>query len=387
MTFKNLYRDFRQFFRYAIVGASGTFLDLGSLFIFVEYVKLPLLLAATFSFILAVVNNFLLNKLWTFKYPSKNYRKLFIKFLIVSLVGLGLTLSLMHLLVNIFMIWYMISKAITSLVVLTWNFLGNKLWTFKSKKFESNNHESFLYDLSIVLPAYNEENRIKSTLILINDYVVSTGLNAEIIVVDDGSKDRTVEILEACKGKIKNLKVESYKQNQGKGFAVKTGILSSKGKYILVADADNSTPIEELENLMKELKESKAQIAIGSRYLAASKVQVRQPRYRIILGRLGNILIRMFLIDGIRDTQCGFKLFEHNVAKNIFSLQKVKRFGFDMEMIVIATSLDYKIVEVPVSWFNSVESRVRPIKDAIITLKDLFYIKINLWSGRYKVDV
>ncbi len=387
MTFKHLYRDFKQFFRYALVGASGTFLDLGSLFIFVEYVKLPLLLAATFSFILAVVNNFLLNKLWTFKDPSKNYRKLFIKFLIVSLVGLGLTLSLMHLLVNVFMIWYMISKAITSLVVLTWNFLGNKLWTFKSKKFESNNHESFLYDLSIVLPAYNEENRIKSTLILINDYVVSTGLNAEIIVVDDGSKDRTVEILEACKGKIKNLKVESYKQNQGKGFAVKTGILSSKGKYILVADADNSTPIEELENLMKELKESKAQIAIGSRYLAASKVQVRQPRYRIILGRLGNILIRMFLIDGIRDTQCGFKLFEHNVAKNIFSLQKVKRFGFDMEMIVIATSLDYKIVEVPVSWFNSVESRVRPIKDAIITLKDLFYIKINLWSGRYKVDV
>ena len=386
MTFKHLYRDFKQFFRYALVGASGTFLDLGSLFIFVEYVKLPLLLAATFSFILAVVNNFLLNKLWTFKDPSKNYRKLFIKFLIVSLVGLGLTLSLMHLLVNVFMIWYMISKAITSLVVLTWNFLGNKLWTFKSKKFESNNQENFLYDLSIVLPAYNEENRIKSTLILINDYVLSTDLNAEIIVVDDGSKDRTVEILEACKGKIKNLKVESYKQNQGKGFAVKTGILSSKGKYILVADADNSTPIEELENLMKELKESKAQIAIGSRYLAASKVQVRQPRYRIILGRLGNILIRMFLIDGIKDTQCGFKLFEHNVAKNIFSLQKVKRFGFDMEMIVIATSLDYKIVEVPVSWFNSVESRVRPIKDAIITLKDLFYIKINLWSGRYKVE-
>ncbi len=104
------------------------------------------------------------------------------------------------------------------------------------------------------------------------------------------------------------------------------------------------------------------------------------------MGRMGNILIRIFLIDGIKDTQCGFKLFTHEAAREIFSLQKVRRFGFDMEALVVASSLGHKIIEVPVSWFNSAESRVRPIKDAFITLKDLVYIKLNLLSGRYRVE-
>jgi len=380
---KNIIKNFWPFIKYCIVGATGTFVDLAFLYIFVEYAALPVLTATTISFVLAVINNFILNKIWTFQNKSKNYRKLFIKFLIVSVIGLGLTLGCMYILVHILIVWYMLAKLITSIIVLTWNFFGNKIWTFRLREKIVEVPENFIFEYSIVIPAYNESNRIKNTLLLIDNYIKEANLNAEIIAVDDGSKDNTVQIIKTLASKIPNLKLETYSKNHGKGFAVKTGVFASKGKYILFADADNSTPIQELESLKEAMDKNSAQIAIGSRYLNESKVQIKQPGYRILIGRLGNLLIRLFLIDDIKDTQCGFKLFEHRVAKEIFSFQKVKRFGFDMEALVVAKSLGYKIVEVPVNWFNSVESRLRPVRDSLTTLKDLIYIKINLWSGRY----
>lgn len=383
MTLSEIIQKFKPFIKYAIVGVLGTAIDLGALYLLVEYALMDVILASVLSFLLAVVNNFLLNKAWTFRNKSKNYRKLFIKFLIVSLVGLLLTIFCMQLLVNVAHIWYMLAKVITSLVVLSWNFLGNKFWTFSIKQKENQTIEESIYDLSIVIPAYNEENRIKNTLLSIQDYISSNKINAEIIVVNDGSKDSTVEVVKSYQSKIPNLKVIDLGKNCGKGAAVKQGVMASRGKLILFTDADNSTPIEEFGKLQKKLLENNAQIAIGSRYLQDSSVKIKQPMYRIFLGRAGNLLIRIFLIDGLRDTQCGFKLFTSVAAKNIFRFQKVTRFGFDMEALVVAGYLGYEIVEVPVSWFNSAESRVRPIKDAIITLKDLVYIKLNLWSGRY----
>lgn len=379
-------KNFKPFFKYSIVGTIGTFIDLASLYFFVEYLDIPVIPASVLSFLLAVINNFLLNKSWTFKNRSSNYRKLFIKFLIVSVVGLLLTISSMYILVHVIGIWYMIAKALTSLIVLTWNFLGNKFWTFNLKPQNLGIAENFEHELSIIIPAYNEENRIKNTLLIINDYILEKNLNAEIIVVDDGSGDKTVEVVRHYMEKIKNLKIILLEKNSGKGYAVKKGIDESRGKYILFTDADNSTPIEEFEKLFTELKKTNSEIAIGSRYLSDSKVKIAQPKYRILIGRMGNILIRIFLIDGIKDTQCGFKLFTHAAAREIFSLQKVRRFGFDMEALVIAASLGHKIIEVPVSWFNSSESRVRPIKDAFITLKDLVYIKLNVLSGRYRIE-
>lgn len=380
---KEKIKNFYQFFKYCIVGVIGTFLDLFSLYIFVEYFHLNVLIASTFSFLIAVTNNFIFNKTWTFKNKSKNFKKLYIKFLIVSTVGLGLTLFCMFIFVNILHIWYMLAKAMTSLIVLTWNFLGNKLWTFKLKEQNLNIPNNFKFKFSIIIPAYNEENRIKETLSKIDDYLKLNRLNAEIIVVNDGSTDKTSQTVKAFQETIKNLKLSEYSKNEGKGFAVKSGIEKSSGEFILFADADNSTPIEELDNLYDCLLKTNSQIAIGSRYMPSSKVKIAQPKYRILLGRMGNLLIRLFLIDNIKDTQCGFKLFTHEAAKKIFSFQKVKRFGFDMEALVIANNLDYKIIEIPVSWYNSKESRIRPIKDALITLKDLIYIKLNLWSGRY----
>lgn len=380
---RELLRKFWPFVKYCFVGALGTFIDLASLYIFVEYVKIPVIPASVLSFLLAVVNNFVLNKTWTFKSKSRNYRKLFIKFLIVSTVGLGLTVALMYAFVNGLGIWYMLAKAMTSLIVLTWNFLGNKLWTFNSISKGIFSQRDSSLELSVVIPAYNEERRIKSTLLLIDEYLINKNINAEIIVVSDGSSDKTVDTVKKFIGKIKNLKIESYEKNRGKGYAVRKGVEASRGEHILFTDADNSTPIEEYERLKKAFTDHDVAIAIGSRYLPSSDVQIKQPFYRRALGRVGNVLIRMFLIDGLRDTQCGFKLFNGSVAKEIFSMQKVTRFGFDMEALVIANSLGYKIKEVPVSWFNSAESRVRPIKDALVTLKDLVYIKLNLWSGRY----
>lgn len=383
MTLSEIIKKFRPFIKYAIVGVLGTAIDLGALYLLVEYARMDVILASVFSFLLAVVNNFILNKAWTFQNKSKNYRKLFIKFLIVSLVGLLLTVSCMHLFVNVANIWYIFAKAITSLIVLSWNFLGNKFWTFVINQKEKQINEEYLYDITIVIPAYNEENRIKNTLLSIQDYISSNKINAEIIVVNDGSKDSTVEVVKSYQNKIPNLQIIDLGKNCGKGAAVKQGVIKSRGKLILFTDADNSTPIEELEKLQKSLMTNNAQIAIGSRYLQDSSVKIKQPKYRIFIGRAGNLLIRMFLIDGLRDTQCGFKLFTSEAAKNIFQFQKVSRFGFDMEALVVASHLGYKIVEVPVSWFNSAESRVRPIKDALITLKDLVYIKLNIWSGRY----
>ncbi len=372
-----------KFFKYAIVGSLGTFVDLGSLYLLVEYGRIPVITASVASFFLAVINNFILNKIWTFESKSRNYRKLFIKFLIVSTVGLVLTVSCMYIFVNIAGIWYMFAKVMTSLIVLSWNFLGNKFWTFSIRNSENLKLTDFAYDLSIIIPAYNEENRIKNTLLSIEDYLSTKKINVEILVINDGSKDKTEEVVKTCQHKIINLKIINLKKNYGKGAAIKRGVDESRGKYVLFTDADNSTPIEELEKLRKYLHRKNAQIAIGSRYLRDSLVKIKQPKYRVFLGRAGNLLIRILLIDDIRDTQCGFKLFTGEAAKNIFHYQKIKRFGFDVEALVVANHLGYKIVEVPVSWFNSVESRVRPIKDAFITLKDLVYIKLNLWSGRY----
>ncbi len=383
---RKLIKDFWPFIKYCIVGVSGTVIDIGSLYIFVEYLGIEVIVGTVMSFLLAVTNNFVLNKSWTFKNKSSNYRKLYIKFFLVSLVGLGLTVASMYVLVEIFLIWYILAKALTSLLVLTWNFLANKLWTFKLREKALKMPDKFQYELSVVIPAYNEEKRLGKTLKRVDNYLREQEESYEIIVVNDGSSDQTVELVKELKKEMKNLKLVDLKKNQGKGYAVKKGVESSLGRLILFTDADNSTPIEELGNLKQTLRSTEAKVAIGSRYLKNSNVKRKQPRYRIAMGRVGNMLIRLFLIDDIRDTQCGFKLFEHKAAREIFYFQKVRRFAFDMEALVVANNLGYRIVEVPVSWINSEDSRVRPVRDALRTLRDLVYIKLNLWSGRYSSD-
>ncbi len=381
----NIYTQFKPFFRYCIVGTLGTAIDLGSLYVFVEYLNLHLMFATVCSFLLAVVNNFLLNKFWTFQNRHTNLKKQFIKFLLVSICGLLLTMSLMYVLVYGLALWYMLAKAITSLVVLTWNFLLNKFWTFNDKVWKDFEKKDYLYELSVVIPAYNEAKRIGATLQTIFDYLPKHFSFSEIIVVDDGSKDATVAVVQALKGEKVDLKVISLEQNSGKGAAVKRGVLEASGEYILFMDADNATRIDEVEAMIQILDLNKADVVIGSRYLGSSMVKIKQPWYRVVIGRIGNMLIRWLLLDDIRDTQCGFKIFKNYVAKDIFQRVKITRFGFDIELLGIAQKvLSYRIQEVPVSWYDSNDTRVRPMRAAAMTFIELIWIKVNLMAGRYR---
>ncbi len=375
-------RQFLPFLKYCVVGVVGTAIDLLTVYFLAERFQLMHPIgAATIGFFLAVINNFVLNKIWTFEDRSKNYRKLMIKFFLVSVVGLVLTWIFMFIFYELYGISPVPAKAITSVIVLSWNFFANKYWTFSGKKLKLEIPDSFPFELTIVVPAYNEENRIRNTLILMHDFLLSNQIDAEMIIVSDGSSDGTVALVKKLQDKIPHLRVIANKKNRGKGFAVKTGVQAAHGKFILFADADNSTPIEEYLELKKQT--AKHDIVIGSRWLKNSKVKRKQSKLRIFIGRFGNMIIQMFLIDGIVDTQCGFKLFTHEAAKQVFARQKVYGFGFDVELLVIAKNLNYRIAEVPVSWFNSVESRFRPVRDALRTVFDLIYIKLNLWSGRY----
>jgi dolichyl-phosphate beta-glucosyltransferase len=363
MNFKQIFRHFWPFLKYCIVGITGTLIDLLTVIFLVEQFTFSPIWAKGIGFLLAATHNFILNKIWTFQNTSKNYRKLYIKFLIVS--GFGITATLL-----------------TSALVLLWNFFANNFWTFRSKPRQIEIPKHFDYTYSIIIPAYNEEFRIKSTLLLVHDFLTENNINAEIIVVSDGSSDQTVHVCHGLQKKIPELSVINNYKNHGKGGAIKSGIMKAKGEYLLFIDADNSTPIEELQNLAKH--QSPQTLVIGSRYLPQSVIKRRQSWRRVLLGRAANLLIQLFLLPGIQDTQCGFKLMPHAAAKEIFARQKVTRFCFDVEMLTIGKMLDYHIEEVPVAWIDSADSRVRPIKDIVHSLWDLVYIRLNLWSGRYR---
>lgn len=236
--------------------------------------------------------------------------------------------------------------------------------------------------LSIIIPAYNEEKRIKGTLESIAEYLRKIDKKVEVFVVDDGSRDNTAEICLSMTNQIPNLSVIKNTQNKGKGQSVKQGMRIATGEYRLFMDADNATPIDEIEKLLPYADEYP--IVIGSRYLSESHIIVKQPWYRIVISRIGHFIIDLLLVRGIKDTQCGFKLFTKEAAEQIFPKQTIKRWGFDMEILAIAQKiLKLKIKEVPVTWYNSSDSRFRPIRDAVRTLRELIKIKLNLISGKY----
>lgn len=239
-------------------------------------------------------------------------------------------------------------------------------------------------DLSIIIPAYNEMHRIGGTLVTIHHYIEHNHLSAEIIVVDDGSTDDTLEVVHDTQEIIPNIRVVEIEHNRGKGYAIRRGVEVSIGHQVLFTDADHSTPIQEYAILLDKMKTSNSHVVIGSRYIPGSTIKIRQSLPRVLISRFGNYLIRMTLLKGYRDTQCGFKLFETQAAKDIFSLQRIHRFGFDMEALLIANSLGYKVAEVPVQWRDIDGSRFHTLRDAFVTLKELCGIKFNQWRGYYR---
>lgn len=233
--------------------------------------------------------------------------------------------------------------------------------------------------LSIIIPAYNEEERIANTLDRIHNFLKMKNYDYEVILVDDGSVDRTVSVAEESSlAKEQILKVVKNNANKGKGFSVRGGILNSAGEYILFSDADLSVPIEEVDKLFDSMKDG-YDIAIGSRSLKGSDVRIHQPWYREIMGKTFNLFVKSFLFRTFNDTQCGFKLFKSSVAKDIMPELKIDGFSFDVEMLYTAVKKGYKIKEMPIIWLNSPKSKVNPLLDSIKMFFDL--IKIKMMHG------
>ncbi|OEU79263.1 MAG: hypothetical protein BA865_14450 [Desulfobacterales bacterium S5133MH4] len=230
--------------------------------------------------------------------------------------------------------------------------------------------------LSVVIPAYNEEERIGRTLRKIDEYFSKQDYLYEIVVVDDGSTDGTSALVRKIAQEIPCIRLLEHGINRGKGYSVRKGVLSSRGQLIIFSDADLSTPIEELDRL-KMWIERGYNIAIGSRALPESEIVLPQPWYRQRMGKVFNGFVRLLAIPEIKDTQCGFKLFRGEVAKFLFQRQTIDGFGFDAEILFIARKSGYTVREVPVRWINSPNSRVHILKDPFLMLRDLVIVRMN----------
>jgi len=240
--------------------------------------------------------------------------------------------------------------------------------------------------LSIVIPAYNEARRLPATLAAISEYIELSGIDAEVIVVDDGSSDGTAETVRGMPGAAMPPQIIGFEANRGKGAAVREGLLQANGDFILFMDADNSTHVTEVEKLLP-VAEGGTPVVIGSRYLERDLIKIKQPWYRVAVSRAGNLLIRLLILPGVKDTQCGFKLFQRMAARTIAAQLTMERFSFDMELLVIAKASSFKIQEVPVNWYDTPGSTLRPYSSSVRTLWDLGQIRWNLFRGRYSARV
>lgn len=230
--------------------------------------------------------------------------------------------------------------------------------------------------VSLVIPAFEEARRLPSTLARVAAYLrLRKGEPWEVLVVDDGSRDGTAEVAAAEAARLGlTLRVLRLPSNRGKGAAIRQGVLASGGDYVLVCDADLSTPIEEWEKLLA----AGSPIAIGSRALDESLVRRKQPWHRRTMGKIFNLLVRTLSVRGIRDTQCGFKLFEGKLARDLFARARIDRFAYDVEILWLAHRKGVAIAEVPVLWFDSPESRVAVVRDSFRMLRDLIRIRLGV---------
>ena len=226
------------------------------------------------------------------------------------------------------------------------------------------------------MPCYNEEQRLPRTIEQIERYLDGRDVPYELILVDDGSADGTRLIMDAAAERYTFVRVEALPHNRGKGRALAVGVEAAKGDEILLTDADLSTPIEELEKLQAALQDG-AGVAIGSRALRASKVEVSQPLYRVLMGKAFNLIVQAVLLPGIWDTQCGFKLFRAEVAHRVFAGLVTDGFGYDPEVLYRARQQGVRIAEVPVVWRNSAETRVSPISSSIDMLRHVIRIRFR----------
>ena len=237
--------------------------------------------------------------------------------------------------------------------------------------------------LSVVVPAYNEEKNIEKTVRSIFGYLKSRNIEHEIIVVTDGSTDKTADIVRLLKTELPTLELVDLEKNRGKGFTVKTGMLKAKGDFRLFTDADNATTIDHIEKMMPYFEKGYG-VVIASIALKESNVAAgSEPIWRRVFGKMGNLFIQIMVVPGIHDTQRGFKIFTASAAEKIFSKMTIEKWGFDIEALALARKFGFRIKEVPVDWKNSVESHVG-LKAYFQVLMETVKIRWNLWMWKYE---
>ena len=231
-------------------------------------------------------------------------------------------------------------------------------------------------ELSVVIPCYNEEQRLPRTIEQIERYLDGKQASYEIVLVDDGSSDGTRMIMDAAAERHGAVRVEALPRNRGKGRALAVGVAVARGAQILVTDADLSTPIEELDDLQAAIAGG-AGVAIASRAMRESRVEISQPFYRVLMGKVFNLLVQAVLLPGIWDTQCGFKLFRAEVAHDAFAGLSTDGFGYDPEVLYRARGKGVRIVEVPVVWRNSAPTKVNAMRSSFDMLKHVLRVRFQ----------
>jgi glycosyltransferase involved in cell wall biosynthesis len=235
--------------------------------------------------------------------------------------------------------------------------------------------------LSVVIPAYKEEKRIHKILDKIVAYGASHDFDIEVIVVLDGTPDETARVVESYRVQLPCLRVIDRKENRGKGYSVREGMLAARGRYRLFADADDSTAFEQVDLLLQQMEAH--HVAIASRYVAGGMQTVKQSFVRIVGSRVLNMIIRVLVVPGIHDTQCGFKLFRAEAAETIFSRAVVDDWSFDFEVLAIARLRGFLVAEVPVVWNDDPHSTLSPIKDGIAMVRAAWQVRRNVRSDLY----
>jgi dolichyl-phosphate beta-glucosyltransferase len=235
--------------------------------------------------------------------------------------------------------------------------------------------------LSVVIPAYNEEKRLPQTLQAVVSYLSKQVYAWEVVVVDDGSKDKTVELVKKFSEWEPRVRVLNYGENKGKGYAVKYGMTRAKGKYRLFMDADNSTTVDHFTKFFSYFKQG-YDVVIGSRDVKGAKVAVHQAKWKEWLGDLGNLWIQLWAVPGIKDTQAGFKVFTDAAAEAVFPYLTIDRWGFDVEALAVASLRGFRIAEVPIHWVNDPDSKVKA-SAYLEVLREVLQVRANIWGGIY----
>jgi len=233
---------------------------------------------------------------------------------------------------------------------------------------------------SIIIPAYNEERRMPSSLERITTFLRTLPEPVEVVVVDDGSRDATTSIVERYARDFPFVRLIRI-PHLGKGAAVKAGVAEGRGQYLVVSDTDLSVPIEELPKFLPPALPT-YDVAIASREVPGAR-RVNEPGYRHLMGRVFNLLVQVVAVPGIRDTQCGFKSYRRDVARAIFPFQTIEGWGFDVEILFLARRHGYRVVEVPVAWYYGERSKISPLRDTIRMTREILQARINAWKGRY----